>query len=82
MQSCETNVKTKRKRVSGLTDMLYMGIPAIYAIGAGSLHTDNEPLNLPEAMRRGLRQVQNLPVNNPYAKLLGAQFMMSFRQLV
>ncbi len=50
-------------------------------INPEDLDADNEPLNLPEAMRRGLRQVQNLPVSNPYAKLLGAQFMMSFRQL-
>ena len=50
-------------------------------ISQDDLDADNEPLNLPEAMRRGLRQVQNLPVSNPYAKLLGAQFMMSFRQL-
>ena len=45
------------------------------------LDADREPLNLPEAMRRGLRQVQNLPIQNPYAKLLSAQFMLTFRQL-
>lgn len=36
---------------------------------------------LPEAMRRGLRHVSNLPTSNPYAKLLNAQFMLTFRQL-
>ena len=45
------------------------------------LDADREPLNLLEAMRRGLRQVQNLPIQNPYAKLLSAQFMLTFRQL-
>ena len=45
------------------------------------LDDNAEPLNLPEAMKRGLRQVQNLPVNNPYAKVLGANFYLTFRQL-
>ena len=42
---------------------------------------DTEPLNLPEAMRRGLRQVQNLPVQNPYAKILNSNFYLTLRQL-
>ena len=37
--------------------------------------------SLPEAMRRGLREVPNLPSNSPYAKILNAQFMLTFRQL-
>ena len=45
------------------------------------LDADNQPLNLPEAVRRGLRNVQNLPVHKPYGKLLNAQFMLSFRQV-
>ncbi len=45
------------------------------------LDMDNTPINLPEAMRRGLQHVQSLPVNNPYTKLLNAQFMMSFKQV-
>ena len=48
---------------------------------AEELDDGAEPLNLSEAMRRGLRQVQNLPVNNPYAKVLGAHFYLTFRQL-
>ena len=50
-------------------------------ISQDDLDEGAEPLNLPEAMRRGLRQVQNLPVNNPYAKVLGAHFYLTFRQL-
>ena len=50
-------------------------------IAQEDLDGDAEPMNLPEAMRRGLRQVQNLPVNNPYAKVLGANFYLTFRQL-
>ena len=50
-------------------------------IAQEDLDRDNEPLNLPEAMRRGLRKIQDLPVQNPYAKILNAQFMLTFRQL-
>ena len=42
---------------------------------------DKNVLALPEAMRRGLRTVQDLPVQNPYAKILNSHFMLSFRQL-
>ena len=36
---------------------------------------------LPEAMRRGFREINNLPAGSPYAKILGAQFMITLRQL-
>ena len=51
------------------------------AINPEEMDESDKLLALPEAMRRGLRQVQNLPVNNPYAKILNAQFMLTFRQL-
>ena len=45
------------------------------------LDADNQPLNLPEAVRRGLKNVQNLRVHNPYGNHLSAQFMLSVRQV-
>ena len=51
------------------------------AIAQDDLDKDNQPLNLPEAMRRGLARAADLPVQSPYAKILNAQFMLTFRQL-
>ena len=51
------------------------------AINPDEMDENDKLLAIPEAMRRGLRTVQNLPVNNPYAKILNSQFMLSFRQL-
>ena len=50
-------------------------------VSPDDLDLDSTPLNLPEAMRRGLQHIQHLPANNPYTKLLNAQFMISFKQL-